>query len=83
MTLKHYCREHNSNNGPESPNQQRQFIEISTEQKQSVPLTIGLDLPTINEPTILKTIIMIRNYKRLILGRHEFGPMLYCKSDRA
>jgi len=34
---------------------------------------VVLDIPRIDEPAILRTIIMIRNYKRLYPGRHEFG----------
>ena len=38
-------------------------------------LNVGLDLKTIDEAVINKTIIMIRNYKRLRIGRNEFGSM--------
>lgn len=36
-------------------------------------LTVTLDIPTVDEPAILRTIIMIRRYKRMHPGRHEFG----------
>lgn len=36
-------------------------------------LTVTLDIPAVDEPAILRTIIMIRQYKRLHPGRHEFG----------
>ena len=36
-------------------------------------LNVGLDLPIIDEPVIKKTIIMIRNYKLLAVGKIEFG----------
>ena len=51
----------------------RQYIEISAGEDNLVPITVALNVPQFDEPTILKTIIMIHNYKRLRLGRHEFG----------
>lgn len=54
----------------------RPFIEIIEEGNEGVmQLKIGLDLEVIDEPVIKKTIIMIRNYKRLALGRIEFGSL--------
>ncbi|MCK7581424.1 MAG: hypothetical protein MZV65_41195 [Chromatiales bacterium] len=50
------------------------FLEIGGETALAgAPLDVALDIPQIDEPTILRTIIMIRNYKRLHPGRHEFG----------
>lgn len=51
-----------------------QFIEINEKDAAEVTLTVGLDVPLIDTPTVLKTIIMIHNYKRLRHGRHEYGP---------
>lgn len=51
-----------------------QFIEIATPTARGRPIRIGLAVARIDRPTLLKTIIMVRNYKRLRLGRHEFGP---------
>ncbi len=51
----------------------RPFIEIKDGNKGVFQLQVGLDLETINETVIKKTIIMIRNYKRLAHGRIEFG----------
>ncbi len=51
----------------------RQFIEISAGNDDLVPITVALNVPQFDEPAILKTMIMIHNYKRLRLGRHEFG----------
>ncbi len=48
------------------------FIEIADSGGQVYPLRVGLDLDIIDEPAIRKTIIMIRNYKRLAIGRLEF-----------
>lgn len=51
-----------------------QFIEINEKDTAECVLTVGIDVPAIDVPTVLKTIIMIHNYKRLRLGRHEYGP---------
>jgi hypothetical protein len=51
----------------------RNFIEIGEPGPQGVPLRVGLAVARIDQPAIQKMIIMIRNYKRLRRGRHEFG----------
>ena len=51
-----------------------QYIEINEKDAAELTLTIGIDVPVIDRPTVLKTIIMIHNYKRLRHGRHEYGP---------
>lgn len=51
----------------------RQFIEIGTPGARGIPITIGLGVTYIDRPTLLKTLIMVRSYKRLRVGRHEFG----------
>lgn len=51
-----------------------QFIDIGAPGVRGVPITIGLRVACIDRPTVLKTLIMVRNYKRLRPGRHEFGP---------
>jgi hypothetical protein len=51
-----------------------QFIEINEKDVTELTLTVGIDAPIIDTPTVLKTIIMIHNYKRLRHGRHEYGP---------
>ena len=51
----------------------RNFIEIGEPGERGVALRVGLDLAAIDRPAILKMIVMIRNYKRLRRGRHEFG----------
>ena len=45
------------------------FIEITPSAAGRYSLKVGLDLPTLDAPVIKKTIIMVRNYKRLRLGR--------------
>ena len=52
------------------------FIEIKEDSKEGIlQVQVGLDLETIDEPVIKKTIIMMRNYKRLAIGRIEFGSV--------
>jgi hypothetical protein len=53
----------------------RPFIEIKEGSEGVFDLGVGLDLEVINEAVIKKTIIMIRNYKRLDIGLIEFGSM--------
>lgn len=55
---------------PDAP----QFLEIGAPDAQGVPIRIGLNVPRIDRPTVMKTLIMVRNYKLLRAGRHEFGP---------
>lgn len=58
---------------------QRQFIEIQPtpvaelQSKPVLQIKVGLNVPKIDAAVIEKTTIMIRNYKRLQVGRHEFG----------
>ena len=70
MTLGHYHAKHGSQ---EIANRERQFIEIDDTAGDIRRIRIGLQLDHIDEPVILKTIIMVRNYKRLHTGRHEFA----------
>lgn len=51
-----------------------QFIEIEKKSPDEMLLKIGIDVPVIDAPTVFKSMIMIHNYKRLRLGRHEYGP---------
>lgn len=48
------------------------FIEINAGVGAIYPIGVGLDLEIIDGPAIKKTIIMIRNYKRLVVGKIEF-----------
>lgn len=52
-----------------------QFIEIIEASEGIFQLRVGLEIKEIDEPVIKKTIIMIRNYKRLAIGRSGFGSM--------
>lgn len=49
------------------------FLEIGDATTHGRALRVALDIGLIDEAAILRTIIMIRNYKRLRSGRHEFG----------
>jgi hypothetical protein len=52
----------------------RNFIDVGEQGGAGVAIDIGLDLPSIEVSAIQKTIIMVRQYKLLSAGRHEFGP---------
>lgn len=51
----------------------RQFIEVGPERQQLRSILVGLNVAQIDTPVLLKTIIMVRKYKRLGRGRHEYG----------
>jgi hypothetical protein len=52
---------------------ERPYIEIGETHHNVTELIVGVNAPVIDKSTIIKTIIMIRNYKGLHPGRHEFG----------
>lgn len=54
----------------------RSFMRIEKPQNKVSKIHIVLAVPMIDEPTIKKTIIMIRCYKRLKVGYHDFGRNL-------
>ena len=49
------------------------FIEVKEGVEGVYQLRVGLALAVIDEPAIKKTIIMIRNYKRLAIGKIELS----------
>jgi hypothetical protein len=51
----------------------RQFMQIDRDADGSLRIEVALAVTTIDQPAIRKTIVMIRNYKRLRVGRHEWG----------
>lgn len=55
----------------------RQYIHIHPADGERIPIIVALNVPQFDEPAILKTLIMIHNYKRLRLGRHEFGQPIH------
>ncbi len=52
------------------------FIEIAEPGPGGQKLTVALPFPAITLPTVRKTVVMIRNYKRLRPGRHVYGTKL-------
>lgn len=73
-----YEYEHAASRPKRSPATLRQYILIEPAVDDRMPITVALNVPQFDEPSILKTIIMIHNYKRLRLGRHEFGePVIF------
>lgn len=54
----------------------RQFILVGDESDTGRKITIGLNLPIIDKPVIMKTMIMIRQYKRLRYGCYEYGELI-------
>ena len=52
----------------------RCFIEINAADTDAL-IRVGLNVPLINESAIKKMILMVRNYKHLRQGRHEFGDI--------
>jgi hypothetical protein len=69
-TLAHY---HTGQPQSTQPAMRTAFLEIGDATVHGRALCVALDIACIDEPAILRTIIMIRNYKRLQPGRHEFG----------
>lgn len=60
--------------------QAQPFIDI-TIQDNIYRLTVALNLPVIDDAAILRTIIMIRQYKRLQPGRHYYGEISTFRFD--
>lgn len=60
-----------------------QFLDIGAPAPRGIPIRIGLGVTCIDRPTVMKAIIMVRNYKRLHPGRHEFGPHGPAACERA
>lgn len=58
-----------------------QFIDIGAPGERGMPIKIGLQVARIDQPTLQKTIIMVRNYKRLRIGRHDFGSEVNAVED--
>lgn len=51
-----------------------QFLDIGAPTPHGIPIRIGLGVLSIDRPTAMKAVIMVRNYKLLQPGQHEFGP---------
>ncbi|RMG29001.1 MAG: hypothetical protein D6721_07210 [Gammaproteobacteria bacterium] len=51
-----------------------QYLEVGRPEAGCVPIEIGLRIPRVDRAAVLKTVIMVRNYRRLRTGRHEWNP---------
>lgn len=67
-TLRHYARHHDLY-------RLRQFIEIDVDE-DGYRVQVGLNVSVIDKATLMGTIIMIRKYKRLQRGRHQYGESI-------
>jgi len=65
-TIEDYAKENEVGIDPQ------QYIDIQCNNRV-YQVEIGLNINEIDRPAIERTIIMIRKYKRLKLGRHEYG----------
>lgn len=68
FTLKGYQDEQNIKN-----TKIKQFIDIKPIESDVMKLTVALNIDEISNPNIQKMMIMIRQYKNLSVGRHEYG----------
>jgi len=58
---------------PQTPGGRR-FIEVGPESAPGRrPVTVGLHLAEIDRPTVIKSLLMVRQYRLLREGRKEFG----------
>ena len=51
----------------------KQVIDIQPLAADTMKLTVALNINEINKPNIEKMMIMIKQYKNLSIGRHEYG----------
>ena len=51
----------------------KQFINIEPLSSETMKLTVVLKISEINNSSIQKMMIMIKQYKALTIGRHEYG----------
>jgi hypothetical protein len=73
MTLAHAYSMCAQRSCADKPSGLRQFIEVGEACNTHRDLAVGLNVRCIDEQVIRKAIIMIRQYRRLQEGRHEFG----------
>lgn len=59
--------------GPAADKPRPDYIEVGEPGEHGRRLVVALAIPVIDEATILRTIIMIRQYRRLRPGRHAFS----------
>lgn len=75
FTLHEYWRTHYPQN-TQTRTGLRNFIQIGETGSKRLNLTVGLHVPRMDEPTIQKVMIMIKQYKRLDSGKHEYGEII-------
>ena len=75
QTLKHYVGRLREENKEAGVIKMQQFLEIEPK-KEFFRIEVGLNLDKIDEAAIKRAIIMIRKYKRLHIGRHEYGEFV-------
>lgn len=68
FTLDGYSTENSDNQ-----NTAKQFIHIQKSNTGTTELTLALKISEINTPNIQKMMVMIKQYKNLAIGRHEYG----------
>lgn len=71
FTIAEYARLNNP-----ATNTARQFIKIEKAKSldsSTMDLEVALNVTEVDPPTIQKMMIMIRQYKKLSTGRHEYG----------
>jgi len=51
----------------------KQVIDIELIEPDIMKLTVALNIAEINNPNIQKMMLMIKQYKNLSIGRHEYG----------
>lgn len=68
FTLNGYIAQQGDNNKI-----QKQFIDIEPIDANNLKLTIALKIAEINHQNIQKMMIMVKQYKNLSFGRHDYG----------
>ena len=68
FTLKGFLAEENSKD-----TNLKQFIDITPVRTGFMKLIVVLKINEVNNPNIQKMMIMIKQYKELSIGRHEYG----------
>ena len=71
FTLQEYANQENKKSGTI-----RQFIDIQPSDENTLKLVVALNVAVINKPTIEKAMIMIKQFKKLAFGRHEYGEVI-------
>ena len=71
-TLERYAREPVAAGMQVDPSL-RGLMQIAPEATQVFQLAVALKVPVIDAPTIQKTMLMLRNYRKLARGMHTWG----------